>query len=197
MIFIGQDAHKIGLKSVKRALDYVDSKNSVNELLMQYASYKELAKEIDEIKRQLAKQKLLNKDLSKITKELNLLEGKQSKVSDSMVFKTPIVWLMYKFLAYKDEPQPMNNLRALKDHCSNPNGICTKRFKYINRYLKSINEVELTDKTEYPDELTLDNLFDKFLNFNLNRDLIADWQKHEFYEENGIIKKWKDVSFDN
>lgn len=197
MIFIGQDAHKIGLKSVKRALDYVNSKNSVNKLLMQYASYKELVKEIDEIKRQLAKQKLLNKDLSKITKELNLLEGKQSKVSDSMVFKTPIVWLMYKFLAYKDEPQPMNNLRALKDHCSNPNGICTKRFKYINRYLKSINEAELTDKTEYPDELTLDNLFDKFLNFNLNRDLIADWQKHEFYEENGIIKKWKDASFDN
>jgi hypothetical protein len=52
-----------------------------------------------------------------------------------MKFQNPLIWLTYKYEAYKNEEKPLTTVADLVEHCE-VDGICHKRFHAINTYLR-------------------------------------------------------------
>ena len=100
---------------------------------------------------------------------------------------------MYKFEAYADEPQPIRTLHDLRMHCARPGYICMKRFRFLNDYLRDKGEPTLDDRTQYPDGMLISQVFSRIEAVEGDPAFMQGWQQHEYYRENGIVKKWHDV----
>lgn len=169
------------------------TRQAVDKLLQQYGDYKKRAEAIQNARRRLAKQKLTGVATTEAQQQLVELEKAQVELSDAMTFATPLIWLMYKFEAYQDEPQPIRTLHDFRLHCSKPGYICTKRFNFLNAYLQKVAKTPLTDRKTYPDSMLLSQLFPEIEKLNDDASFLDEWRSHEYYQEDGIVKKWQDV----
>ena len=167
---------------------------AVDRLLDMYDEYKTLAAKITAAERRLALAKLKNSDIEQVQTELDVLRRDQQRLSDTMTFDTPLVWVMYKFEAYQDEAQPIQTMHDFRLHCSRPGYICTKRFIFLNAHLCSNGQRPLTDSEQYPDEILLREIFPLLGEIEQDEVFMSSWRAHEYYQEDGAIKKWQNYT---
>ena len=167
---------------------------AVDRLLDMYDDYKTLAAKITAAERRLALAKLKNSGVEQIRIELDNLRHSQQQLSDDMTFDTPLVWVMYKFEAYQDEVQPIRTMHDFRLHCSKPGYICTKRFIFLNAHLCSNGQRSLIDSKKYPDEMLLSEIFPLLGEIEQDEAFLSSWRVHEYYQEDGAIKKWQDYT---
>ena len=160
---------------------------TVKRLILQYKEYQDVQKDIDKVKDLIIKQKLSNGNISRINylnKKLLISVNLLNRISDEMTFKDPIVWILYKYYAYKGTVKDINNLNDLIQHCIPVDYVCTKRFKYLCGFV---------DISKYKPDINLK----RFVNINdvknllKNVEFMEEWQKHEYWIDNGKIAKWK------
>ena len=164
---------------------------AVDKLLDMYDEYKTLTAKIAAAERRLALVKLRNSDIEQVQTELDGLRRDQQRLSDTMTFDTPLIWVMYKFEAYQDEAQPIRTMHDFRLHCSKPGYICTKRFIFLNAHLCSNGQRPLTDSEQYPDEMLLSEIFPLLGEIEQDEAFLSSWRAHEYYQEDGAIKKWQ------
>jgi len=167
---------------------------AVDKLLDMYDEYKTLTAKIAAAERRLALAKLKNSDVEQARIELDNLRHSQQQLSDAMTFDTPLVWVMYKFEAYQDETQPIRTMHDFRLHCSKPGYICTKRFIFLNAHLCSNGQRPLTDSEQYPDEMLLSEIFPLLSEIERDKNFLSNWREHEYYQEDGVIKKWQNYT---
>lgn len=165
---------------------------AVDKLLRMYDDYKTLTAKIAATERRLALAKLKNSGVEQIRIELDDLRHSQQQLSDDMTFDTPLVWVMYKFEAYQDEAQPIRTMHDFRLHCSKPGYICTKRFTFLNTHLCNNGQCPLTDNERYPDKMLLSEIFPLLGEIEQDEAFLSSWRAHEYYQEDGIVKKWQD-----
>lgn len=165
----------------------------VETLLQQYNLYKEVGNQLSGLSRQLAIAKAAGLADNTLQGEYDRLSEELQGISDAMTYASPLVWIQYKNEAYKDEAQPIRTMHDFRLHCSKPGYICTKRFTFLDEYLRSLKKDSLHDKAVYPDALLLSQLL-------TSRDLQAlvtddsfmkQWNRYEFYTEGGRVAKWE------
>ena len=169
-----------------------NARAAVDRLLDMYDEYKTLAAKITAAERRLALAKLKNSSGEQIRIELDELRHSQQQLSDDMTFDTPLVWVMYKFEAYQDEAQPIRTMHDFRLHCSKPGYICTKRFTFLNTHLCNNGQCPLIDSKKYPDEMLLSEIFPLLADIEQDEVFLSTWRAHEYYQEDGIVKKWQD-----
>ena len=167
---------------------------AVDKLLDMYDDYKTLAAKITAAERRLALAKLKNSDIEQVQTELDILRRDQQRLSDTMTFDTPLVWVMYKFEAYQDEAQPIRTMHDFRLHCSKPGYICTKRFMFLNAHLCINRQRSLIDSKKYPDEMLLSEIFPLLSEIERDKNFLSSWRAHEYYQEDGAIKKWQNYT---
>lgn len=170
---------------------------AVDRLLDMYDEYKTLAAKITAAERRLALAKLRDSGVKQIQIELDDLRHSQQRLSDTMTFDTPLIWVMYKFEAYQDEAQPIRTMHDFRLHCSKPGYICTKRFIFLNAHLCSNGQRPLTDSKKYPDEMLLSEIFPLLSEIERDKNFLSNWRAHEYYQEDGATKKWQDYKPNN
>ena len=170
---------------------------AVDKLLDMYDEYKTLTAKIAAAERRLALAKLKNSDVEQVRIELDNLRHSQQQLSDAMTFDTPLVWVMYKFEAYQDETQPIRTMHDFRLHCSKPGYICTKRFIFLNAHLCSSGQSSLMDRKQYPDEMLLSEIFPLLSEIKRDKNFLSNWCTHEYYQEDGAIKKWQNYKPNN
>ena len=158
-----------------------------------YKEYKVLLAKEALLSSQLAKQKLLGSGSEDVSHARAKILSDIQTVSDRMTFANPIVWMMYKFEAYKNENQPIKTLHDFRVHCSKPGHICTKRFTFVNAQLESKGKNTLLDRTYFPDELSLDSLFEngELLEVFESDTFLKLWNQYEFNKDGKRVAKWE------
>lgn len=165
----------------------------VRSLLKMYDEYKALTTQLNAHESQLA-MATLRKDEASITslKKLSAeLRRKISEVSDSMTFASPLIWVRYKFEAYQNEAQPISTMHDLRLHCSKPGYICTKRFHFVNDYLRGRRQPTLQDSDTYADTLEVSHIYELLQGLSEDEKFIKEWQRREYYQINGRVAKWE------
>jgi len=176
--------------------------------VLQYREYLYLASEIDRLKTEklkiiaglskanhisiseVAKNENNYPELAQCTSRLSLVERDRDQVSDEMTFANPIIWMMYKDIAYKGAQNEIRDWAAFKDHCAPEDYICGKRFRFLERYLRDKNNLEL--KTLFPDEMPLPRIYRDRQVADLVEDerFMKAWQENEYLRTDGLVNKW-------
>lgn len=96
-----------------------------------------------------------------------------------MLFPDPVIWILYKFLAYQGTKTAINTLGDLRKHCDH--GICQKRWLFLNEH---VPEIILQDPTT-----KLETIAKYLLQLPLSEQLFIKWKSCEYNGVSGI-KKW-------
>jgi hypothetical protein len=123
-------------------------------------------------------------------KKQSLLEKLQN-ISDSMKFDNPVIWMMYKHLAYKDTTHPITTVGDFIKHCEGYTDICSKRYMFLRAYL--INTQTIDIESVFEKGYTLDKLYTSEHVLKLIEDSVfmEEWKKHEYNTADGKTAKWK------
>ncbi len=159
---------------------------TVKRLIQQYKEYVSLGDEISKLKRELVCIKISHKhkEFDLLSTKIELKEILQNRISDEMSFKDPVIWILYKYFAYKGTNKNMNSLYDLIQHCLPEDYVCTKRFKYLSKYI---------DFSKFEKGIRLNRLVNlpEVKKIVANTDFMVGWQRYEYHIENGKIAKWK------
>ena|SRR5258708_4542839 len=185
------------------------AKLKVKRLILQYQEYLALDTQIKSLKQEkislavkVAKEKgeilsaILSKEhpqLEKIDQRLKLVQWDLERISDEMSFADPLIWMIYKDLAYKGHRNEIATLGDFKQHCSPKDYICTKRFKFMKKYLKEKYGCDLDDTSNFPSFLLLANFYmtPQILILLDDFDFMSKWKKHEYLIKDQKIAKWQ------
>jgi hypothetical protein len=89
---------------------------------------------------------------------------------------------MYKFLAYKGTDSEILTAEDLIRHCE-VDGICKKRFDFINKYIASHNTGRsfIGENPIWGAEVSLDSVYKDllFLKILLDKNFSEEWSKNE------------------
>jgi len=190
-----------------------DSDQIVNRLIMQYKEYmrllnkiknkdKELleaiataGKRLGKIPSELLQDNYKDSDTKAINKEKDLLKIDLDQISDEMTFANPIIWMMYKYKAYKGASNEISNMRQFRNHCTPKGYICTERYIFLNQYLKENQDTSLSDTERFPDDMDLSEVYESDLMISIYEDLefMTHWKGLEYLKTDGKINKWKTV----
>lgn len=204
------------MKQLDQSMNNILSKaaKSVDSLLIKYREYLQIQNELQSLDHELMVSiaEVAKKNNKKVREVMTSTEGlaitqkissrkvslsqELKNISDSMTFENPIVWIMYKYLAYQGTSDAISTMVDFLNHCSKPGYICTKRFNFLNDYLKINRGIDLKDKRRFPDDIVLPELYESSLIVEVTEDekFISDWHKHEYFKENGRIAKWEDYA---
>lgn len=130
----------MNMNSSESLFDY--TRREVDSLLAAYEQYKTLSSQIasgatasEAPKFSLFAKPGVMQNLDPVAEAKKRLE----KIGDGMKFQNPLIWLTYKFEAYKNEEEPLTTVADLIAHCK-VDGICHRRFDAINAYLRERHE---------------------------------------------------------
>lgn len=120
-----------------------------------------------------------------------ILLEKLQHISDSMKFDNPVVWMMYKHLAYKDTDHPILNIGAFIEHCGGHGDICSKRYLFLRTYLIDSKSTDI--ESVFEKRASLEKLYTNENILKLVEDavFINEWKKHEYNTIDGKTAKWK------
>jgi len=123
------------------------------------------------------------------------LKKEIQSISESMKFDTPLIWLMYKYQAYKNTDSNISTLGDLRAHFNSPGDICYKRFHFLANYL--LSELDINDKSVYNNNMSIVTFFNIVLiqKFSENKVAQKKWNEYEYFETNGEVSKWENYSF--
>lgn len=185
--------------------------SAVNILLNQYKNYLAVQAKIDALdgekmaaaadlaRRENLKLSEVLKDrraypvFVKINSEEKRLREKLQDASDAMTFANPVIWMMYKHLAYQGTGSAILTLRDMRKHCSKPDYICSKRFQYLNAYLKKQKNKDLENTESFPDRLKMPEIYesDLIMGLTAEKEFMSGWEEREYYKAGGRIAKWE------
>lgn len=169
------------------------SRAETDKLLKMYAEYKALGKKIKE-----APTSIFSRKPGKMSEgaEVRRLKYEQARLGDEMKFQNPLIWMMYKYEAYKNEGEKsISTLRLLRTHCK-IDGICAKRYDFINAALRQKNRGEDLTRDEFlaaDTDLSTVISDQRFINLSLDLQFMTEWSKHE----NDKAGKWKNYKKSN
>jgi hypothetical protein len=134
-------------------------------------------------------------EITKLNNEIDLLKLDLQQISDEMTFPNPIIWMMYKYKAYKGKSNEISNLRQFRNHCTPEGYICTERYKFLNDYLIANHNKDLSNISKFPDDLELNKLYESDLLIDLCNDLsfMQQWKENEYLKTDGKVNKWETV----
>jgi hypothetical protein len=142
-------------------------RKEVDDLLKLYAKYKELLFIEADLSTKRAKQKIIGVVDAELVNDHETAKKNLQRLSDSMTFSNPFVWILYKFEAYKNEAQSIRTIRDFRIHCSKVGDICTKRFLFVNEQLTQKDQPTLMDDL-YDGSLLLNALLkDKYTSYEV------------------------------
>ena len=192
LVLIGEDARSVTKATLKRQLASSYNQRQVTELLAMYDQYKTMVKEEAIVSSKVAKAKLSTTSNPELERQYNQLKSNLQTLSDTMTFANPIIWMMYKFEAYKDEAQPIRTMHDLRIHCSKEGYICTKRFNFLNEQLIQRSHDSLNNERSYNDDIQLDQVFTRkdMLEITSNQDFMNLWETYEYYQVDTQPAKW-------
>jgi hypothetical protein len=170
-------------------------RKEVDDLLKLYAKYKELLFIEADLSTKRAKQKIIGVVDAELVNDHETAKKNLQRLSDSMTFSNPFVWILYKFEAYKNEAQSIRTIRDFRIHCSKVGDICTKRFLFVNEQLTQKDHPTLMDDL-YDGSLLLNALLkDKSLQALVNDPtFMALWKTHEYNTVDTRVTKWESYS---
>jgi hypothetical protein len=163
------------------------SRSETDNLLAMYAQYMELTRQIEN------KDGLFSRTPGKIGASDLMLERKQ--LGEAMKFQNPLIWMMYKYEAYKNTSKPVLTTKMLREHCENKTDICFKRYDYINTALRQKNQGEDLNSDEFlaaDTDLAAVINDQRFVNLALDPVFMAGWVKNE-NDEDGKWVNYKKV----
>jgi len=168
----------------------------VNELLRMYEQYKQLLAKQQSTSSRLAKQRLLGNTDSEDEMRYQKLGAELQKVSDTMTFASPTIWMRYKNEAYQDEAQPIETMHDFRMHCAKPGYICTKRFIFLNEQLKKNNLPALSDESAFSDETLIKGIIsrDVLASLEQHKEFMAQWGTYEYNKREGRVAKWENFT---
>lgn len=178
--------------STESLIEYTNAE--VASLLASYQEYKALSEQIESGVLEKPQFSLFGKpgvmqNLNPIAEARKRLE----KIGDSMKFQNPLIWLLYKFEAYKNEPgKEIKTITELVVHCE-VDGICHRRIDAINTYLSRSHGCNLTTSAFLDQSLSLRDLAQdsRYLAMCLDLSFQRKWSKHE----NDPAGKWRNYGF--
>lgn len=171
-----------------------DARHQVDALLGMYDEYKQAVEARESLASQLAKAKLKHVPSDELQVAYDDAVHRVQAISDAMTFASPLVWMMYKFEAYKNEAQPIRTMHDFRLHCSKPGYICTKRYNFVNDELLKRGQTALSDTAAYPDAALLSDAYGAIASLPADPVCMAAWGKHEYYRDGERVAKWEDVA---
>jgi len=113
------------------------------------------------------------------------------KIGNEMIFRDPIVWIMYKHLAYQGTPQAITTWEDLMDHSLNHDGICGKRLDWLCSKVSELG-VNLLAKNSNLLALKIPEFTRLFTVIAVadSEILISEWNRYEGNLRNGQRHKW-------
>jgi hypothetical protein len=173
-----------------------DNQKQVDQLLTKYEEYKAMMKLEASSSLKVAKAKLTGAIDEKMLRDYKQLKARLQELSDKMTFANPIIWMMYKYEAYKDEAQPIRTMHDFRVHCSKQGYICTKRFNFLNEQLLQRGNKSLKDVDEYHDDMLLAKLFTQksIIELTSNSEFMKLWEVYEYNRVAGQPAKWVNYS---
>jgi hypothetical protein len=135
-------------------------------------------------------------EIAELTKQIDETASDLQRISDEMTFANPVVWMMYKYRAYQGTSQAITDMQDFRKHCSKPGYICTKRYLFLNDYLKG-RGVDLNDRSSFADNLELPEVYGNAALLALPEDkaFMAEWDRHEYHETNSRVAKWENSKY--
>ena len=120
-------------------------------------------------------------------------EAEKDRIGDSMTYADPVVWMMYKHKAYFGSDHEIETVGALREHCDDHGGICSKRFDFLARTLKNSYGKNILDKKQFADDMSIEDFYgsDMLNDIVSNGDFMRTWESHEFYKKNDEVAKWQ------
>ncbi len=129
------------------------------------------------------------------------MERELEDLGVAMKYQNPLIWLNYKYLAYKNKRDKkgeslfIDTLAKLIEHCSGGD-ICIRRFDAINLYLRRKHEGKDLTSAAFIDPATTLDMVGKdprFINMCLDQEFRAMWSAHE----NAASGKWQNYVLTN
>lgn len=171
----------------------------IQKLIYQFDEYMDLDNEKTEIIKEIKNLENIKNEEEKIEKTLKLEKKLTEKIQslnklwDDMKYDNPIIWLKYKFEAYKWSNSEIATVWDLIKHCfKNLDYICGKRIDFLAKNLKNkfwINIFEI-DKN-----MNLEKFFEKFdkeLNYLCqDKNFMNLWLKYEYFTIWDKVAKWE------
>lgn len=172
------------------------NRKAVDQLLAMYDEYKAVQAQEAHLSTKLAKAKLKNLTADMTQAEYNDVKQELQKIADDMTFANPIIWMLYKYEAYQHEAQPIRTMHDFRLHCSKEGYICTKRFRFLNKQLKKVESVPLTDIAYYPDDMIVAEVAGSWPLHTLMESASFSelWWKYEYYTADGRVAKWENYN---
>ena len=167
----------------------------VDRLIMQYKEYVFLNDHIKKLENDKFAELLKKKDSDKlqtIDDKLSLIKIDLDQVSNEMTFANPIIWMMYKYKAYKDTSSEISTLGDFRKHCEPDGYICTERYKFLCKYLKDNYEKDIEDKSIYSDRIDLSDFYIQDFLVKLSQDtkFMNLWKRNEYLISRNKVNKW-------
>lgn len=168
----------------------------VERLLGQYDEYKKVHAATARVASSLARAKIKQLPVQDLVKEYEELQVSLQQISDDMTFDSPLIWIQYKYEAYKEEAQPILTMQDLRAHCSKAGYICTKRFTFLNDELRSAGLSTLDDALLYPDTLSLEVALasESLRSITADEDFMHSWRTYEYCRDGDRVAKWENYS---
>lgn len=184
------------------------AESTVKRLVLQYGEYLSLTDEIDRLKTEklklaaaisktrgvvladVAAHEREYPELADCGDRLALLERERDQVSDEMTFADPVIWIMYKDVAYKGSRQEIKDWAAFKDHCAPEDYICGKRYRFLENYFRTQKGIEFG--SFFKDDTPLEAVYRDRRITDLVDDLalMKEWQENEYLRTGGVVNKW-------
>jgi len=170
-----------------------DDRSAVDLLLRKYRRYQKAVADERGAGARLARAKLSGTVDALLVSQLARARARQRRISDGMTFANPLIWMSYKYRAYRREAQPILTVHDLRQHCLPAGYICSKRFSFLNERLVAQGQPALSDVLAFPDDMPMAELLERAELVALARDedVVRDWQRHEFHVADGRVAKWE------
>ena len=171
------------------------SEKEVSSLLEMYSKYKKIS---EDILNGIGGAKKTFSLLIPVKSYTNFDQHSEQKVElenigNAMKFQNPLIWANYKFEAYQNDLiKRLTSVNDLVEHCK-VDGICTKRFDFINKWMRKnnngldIKSTELFTSDSSIAKMAKNPIFQKML---LDVAFMKEWEKNE----NDISGKWKNYA---
>lgn len=181
------------------------SRYETGSLLEMYLRYKEIGSRVAGIERDISEGRnaqapaqsgwlmggsgMINHDPHREQRqEIAELLREQNEVGLAMKFQNPLIWVMYKFEAYRNEERPIRTIHDLVTHDDDLRQkqkiptLCDKRLNYINRWLTSRQGFDILGfgKETPLDVLAADPRFTSML---LDQQFMDGWREYENHEQ--------------
>ncbi len=180
-----------------------------DRLIMQYGEYVFLSAKIKGLEdekfrmilaiakeRSIGVQDALKQEADGMLKRMNeiiaLYRIDLERVSDEMTFPNPLIWMTYKYKAYKGTSSEIATMGDFRRHCAPAGYICTARFGFMRDYMEDKNRININDKARYPDEIKLPDFYlsKEAVGLLADTDFMSEWKRREYLITENKINKW-------